>query len=213
MPSVVFGAKDGSGNDLVDVHVAVDGKALAQKLDGTPIEVDPGAHRFAFEDPGTGLRLERTLVIHEGEKRRQIPIVLAATPGSERQASPEPAPSSPSSSAVESGHGQRIWGFVVGGAGIAGLLVGSVFGLVSKGTYDQIVPGCRQRSGPCSAQDAQDSQSAHSQAAISTVGFVAGAALLAGGAVLYFTAPQGGSVSVAPAVGASGAGIQLEATW
>ncbi len=210
MPSVVFEPKDGSGNDLADVRVTVDGELLAEKLDGTPIEVDPGAHKFVFE--GAGLRVERTLVIHEGEKRRPIPIVLGAPSGNER-ASTEQASSPPASPPVDAGSGQRTWGLVLGGGGVAGLLVGSVLGIVAKGTYDGIGQACRAGSGPCSSQDASGSQNAHSQATVSTVGFVAGAALLAGGAVVYFTAPKGGSVAISPTVGASGAGVQLEARW
>ncbi len=215
-PSVVFEAKDGAGNDLAAVRVTVDGKPLVERLDGTAIDVDPGEHRFAFEDSRTGLRLERILVIHEGDKGRHVAFVLGEAPRDESRAtrtkrlSGAPAPEA---APTDAGRDQRTWGLVLGSAGVAGLLVGSVFGLVAKGTYDGVGQACQAGSGTCSNQDASDSQTAHSQATIRTVGFVAGAALLAGGAVIYLTAPKGGGVAVSPALGANGAGVQLEATW
>ena len=105
-------------------------------------------------------------------------------------------------------------GLVVGGAGVAGLVIGGVFGLVSKSTYNNAFTNeCGGNPNTCSTQGAQDGSTAHSQATISTVGFIAGAALLAGGAVLYFTAPKGTSIGVAPTVGTAGGGLNVVGAW
>ena len=54
---------------------------------------------------------------------------------------------------------------------------------------------------------------AHTQAQVSTVTFVLGAALLAGGVALFLTAPKDGAVSVQPSLGPSTAGIRLGGSW
>ena len=41
MPTLVLAAKDGSGNDLYDVRVSMDGAPLTGNLDGRPISLDP----------------------------------------------------------------------------------------------------------------------------------------------------------------------------
>ena len=84
-PSIVVGAKDDKGGDLVDVTVLVDGAALVTKLDGKPVQVDPGAHVLRFETPGYP-RVEQHVMVHAGEKSRLL-VVQFGTP-----APPAPAP-------------------------------------------------------------------------------------------------------------------------
>jgi hypothetical protein len=79
VPSVVFAAQDGSGNDLTAVVVTMDGQVLADTLDGKAVEVDPGEHAFRFETPGQP-PVEKHLVILEGEKDRRERIVIGAAP-------------------------------------------------------------------------------------------------------------------------------------
>jgi len=53
-------------------------------------------------------------------------------------------------------------------------------------------------------------------ATISTIGFVAGALLLGGGAAIYFTAPKGqpkAGLSVAPQIGVGGGGLRLSGSF
>jgi serine/threonine-protein kinase len=120
-----------------------------------------------------------------------------------------PAPSS------SDGDTQRTIALVLGGAGVVGLIVGSVLGLVSKSTYDHALQSeCGGNPNACSTQGAQDGQGAHSQATISTVGFIAGGTLLAGGAVLYFTAPKTSGVVIgAGSFGTGGTGMIVRGSW
>jgi hypothetical protein len=74
-PTIVFDAKDGAGNDLVDVRVTMDGKPLAGKLDGAALLVDPGAHSFSFEVVGLPA-VTRSFVLKEGEKSRRERIAM-----------------------------------------------------------------------------------------------------------------------------------------
>jgi hypothetical protein len=83
-PSVVFGAKDPSGNDLTDVNVRSDGAPMASTLDGRPVPIDPGDHLFRFEAKGFPA-VERHVLVRAGEKSR---LVVA-------QFGEGPAPASP----------------------------------------------------------------------------------------------------------------------
>src|SRR5262249_4856661 len=48
-PSVVISARDRTGRDTFAVRVEIDGELVAMALDGRPIDVDPGEHRFRYE--------------------------------------------------------------------------------------------------------------------------------------------------------------------
>ncbi len=79
-PSLVLGAHDRSGNDLVDVNVTMDGHPLAQRLDGKPISVDPGVHALHFEAAGHA-PVDRRVVVREGQKARSIVVAFDGTTG------------------------------------------------------------------------------------------------------------------------------------
>ncbi|MGH7285328.1 MAG: hypothetical protein ACRELY_27720, partial [Polyangiaceae bacterium] len=93
MPTIVVSAKDDSGADLLDVKVSVDGNVIANKLDGTAIPVDPGAHLFHFEKQGGDAEpVDQKIVIKESEKDRKIAVLIHVA------AKPAPAPAPPPSS-------------------------------------------------------------------------------------------------------------------
>jgi hypothetical protein len=212
IPTVVFVVKDDADQDLSEVSVTMDDQPLASKLDGTAIAIDPGAHHFVFDAPGRQ-REERSLVIREGEKDRHERVVLVATPVA---ASPPVVPQSASVAPAEpppanDGRAQRTAGLVVGGVGVAGVVVGSIFGILAKATYDSAVNQCKGTT-RCTPPEVEQGNAAHSQATVSTVAFIAGGALLGGGAFLYFTAPRAG-VTVSPTVGMRSAGVGINGSW
>ena len=217
IPTVVFVVKDDADQDLSDVSVTMDDQPLASKLDGTAMAIDPGHHYSVIEAAGKQ-REERTLVIREGEKDRHERIVLvtaavAAAPvvpaAPVAEAPPPPEPEAP----AKDGKTQRIAGLVVGGVGAAGLVVGGIFGIVSKSTYNHALSKeCSNSASDCDPTGVSDGKTAHSQAAVSTVAFIAGGALLAGGVVLYFTAPRAG-VTVSPTVGMGSAGLGVSGSF
>jgi hypothetical protein len=96
LPSVVFEAKDGDGNDLVEVTVTMDGQPLADRLDGPALVVDPGVHSFVFEASGQPA-VRKQFVIREGDKDRRERITLgavaAAPPRTDERDRPRPASS------------------------------------------------------------------------------------------------------------------------
>jgi hypothetical protein len=227
-PSVIFEVRDESDKDLSAVRVTMDGHPLLDKLDGTATRLDTGPHKFEFT--ADGFRTEtRDLVLREGDKNRRERIVLvaptAAPPSTEAPAAPQetaPAPAPPGAEAHPAGGGdgstQRMIGLTLGGVGGVGVVVGAIFGIVAKSTFDhahnsECGPAANYSdSRTCSPQGASDVQSAYGQATVSTVAFIAGAALLAGGASLYLTAPRG-APAVATSVGVGPGGISLRAGW
>jgi len=71
LPSVVFGAQDASGKDLVTVRVKIDGVVVQEKLDGKAIPLDPGPHVIRYETTD-GRVLEDQVLVREGEKNRSL---------------------------------------------------------------------------------------------------------------------------------------------
>ena len=81
-PTIVFDAKDASGRDVSVVKVTIDGKPLADRLAGTPLQIDPGEHVFAFQVPGQA-PVTQTFIIKENERDRRERVVLGGpAPGS-----------------------------------------------------------------------------------------------------------------------------------
>ncbi len=117
-PTIIFEAKDGTGNDLSAVKVTVDGLPLAERLAGAPLPIEPGEHTFTFETAGQPT-LQKTFVIRESEKDRRESIVLgAATPApSTTTLPPPPLPPGPSRPDTHPRTTMRIVGFVTGGVG------------------------------------------------------------------------------------------------
>jgi hypothetical protein len=204
MPSLVLVAKDRAGNDVSAVVVTMDGLPFADNLDGTAVPVDPGEHRFIFE--GEGLpSTEKVIVVHEGDKSRHLNVVLGGTVAGE-------APTDSNESLLSPGR-RRILGLALGGAAAASIVLGAVFGLVAKSTYDQAWRECGSDPRNCTPQGVHDGQTAQGQATVSTVAFVVGALFLGGGAALYLTAPKAPSVAIAPGVSVNGAGLRIKAVW
>jgi hypothetical protein len=207
MPTLVLEAKDSAGND-VGARVTMDGVLFAERLDGTAIPVDPGEHRFRFEVEGLP-PIERTFILREGSKGRRERVVFGS-----RVAKLAPGPraetSSESAKSGSSGAVQRAIGLALEGAGAAGVVLGSVFGILAKVSWDSAHPECQPN---CSTQSVQDSHTAESQATLSTVAFALGAALLVGGAFVYFTAPMPGDVAVGPTVSARSTGLDMRGSW
>jgi hypothetical protein len=230
-PTILFEAKDAAGRDVPEARVTMDGQPLADRLTGSAIPVDPGSHTFRFEVAGQP-PVETTLLIRETEKNRLERIVMATSPTQpeppapptptplppatqeQPQAAPAPAPSP--EHVAETRSPRRIpmktVGLVVGGAGVAALLAGSVFGIEALST----------KGSHCSSDglcDPGSAGTAEGQATASTIGFVAGTLLVAGGAVLYLLPPvrrpgaAAAGVAVSPLVGAASGGLQMTGRW
>lgn len=210
IPTIVLSAKDGTGASLVDVTVMMDGSLLTKKMDGQPLPIDPGSHTFVFT-AADGTKQEVTLLLATGQKNQVVAATLGQPPSAKPPESPAGGPPpSVLDTSTSSSSGWKTIGLAAGGLGIVGIAVGTIFGLNAsskKGACNGTV---------CPDQDTIDQ--AKSAATISTIGFVAGGVLLAGGASLVLFGPSGGStqsgrIQAAPLVGTSGGGFVLKGTW
>ena len=75
MPSVSFRAKDGTGSEIVDVRVLVDGAMLAESIEAHSVPLDPGKYTVRFERKD-GTSVEDTIVLRPGEKNRIVELVF-----------------------------------------------------------------------------------------------------------------------------------------
>jgi hypothetical protein len=218
LPMVILSATDAAGRELTDVHVTIDGALLATRLDGTPVEVNPGAHmlRFEFADGGV---VEQEVTFSEGNKKHRV-LAVQPAPAPPPASPPSPAfPEAPSrpteqgapagtaagADAAGSGNGQRTLGLALGGIGAAGLVTGAIVGLLASSTWSSARNDCKPNDCGAGSAAQNERSEALGLATASTVAFAAGGAALAAGAVLFFTAPrrsrEGARLMVAPAVG------------
>jgi hypothetical protein len=189
IPTIVFEARDGAGNDRSEVRLSVDGKPRTDKLTGVGLEVDPGEHAFAFEAAGLP-PLVKHYVIHAGEKNRREQIVLGPpAPSPPQPGSPEPA--------SKGGGALRPAGLAIAGVGAGGLVVGGVFGLLARSKWNQAVADCGNGCAEGSSARSLGS-TAHVDASVSNVGFAAGGGLAIVGLVLFLVAPHSSEAKSPP---------------
>jgi hypothetical protein len=204
-PTIVFEVKDPTGRDVSAVKVLLDGLPWVDSLPATAVSVDPGSHAFRFELAGEQ-PVEVKLFVREAEKDRHERVVIgtaraasaAPPPPSTAGQVPEPAPASrsPAQAATpessRSGGSMKAIGLIVGGTGIAGLVVGSIFGGIASADWSSSKNECSTPTNCTNhPQAVSDHDSAITMATVSTVGFVVGGVALATGAVLWLTAPSG----------------------
>jgi hypothetical protein len=149
LPSVVPGAKDRRGRDVVDARLTIDGKVATETLDGKPIVLDPGVHSFVFEAKGSGAgpAVKEQVVIKPGEKNRIVSVTIAT--GDDVVADSVP----------DHGIGERpvaeasrtsppVAAYVVGGLGVVALGVAGVMGLLANSDAHDLrstcAPSCKQ---------------------------------------------------------------------
>jgi len=142
MPSVVISAKDGTGRDLSDVKVTVDGQPFTDKLDGKPMPLDPGEHTLHYETAGAP-PVDDRIVMHAGEKNRQITVRLGAPVAPPPVTPPPPPPDAPSKSG-----GIPTAAIVVGAIGVVAIGSFAFFGITGKSDVsdlrDTCAPNCQQ---------------------------------------------------------------------
>jgi hypothetical protein len=215
IPTVIFQAKDGRGNDLLAVKVTMDGEVIAERLEGTALSIDPGAHTFVFEAVGQP-PLTTQLVIQEGQKDQHESVTIGpvAAPAAPPPSVGEPPGSASPASSSETGGTRlgptKIAAIAAAGVGVVGIGVGTAFGLIAiskKNDADTVCPGqCATQAGVDKWNDAK------SAAQISDIAFVVGGVGLAAGAILWF-AIKSPSDDAGPHVGIGPGHLELRGTW
>jgi hypothetical protein len=189
------------------LEIRIDGALFDRAGWDSPVPLDRGTHEILVSGPRRRT-LRGEAAVEDGALARFVVAIPELEPEPEH---PAPAPTStPDPERPDPGASRRTLGLAVAGAGVAGIAVGSIFGIRAASIGDQshrCTLGPRGDGCPEDAVDEQDS--ARTSATISTVGFVAGGALLAAGAVLWLTAPKKAPVRAAAFVGPSGGMLSL----
>ncbi|HSY24403.1 MAG TPA: hypothetical protein VK841_19885 [Polyangiaceae bacterium] len=194
IPSVVFAATVGNENTF-DVSVTMDGGPLVARLDGKPIEVDPGLHEFVFQRDGSAA-LSRKVIVPAHEKDQIISVAWPA-PAPEPLAldSRPPSPKAPSTSRP-----LPPLFFALSGASVIGFGAFAGLGLWAESTKNDLQASCSPR---CSQSAVNDLQA---RLLVADVSLGVGAAAAAGALVVFLTRPEhttaqrvgGASITVMP---------------
>lgn len=186
------------------------GTPVQRSLWGEPLPVDPGDQQIEARAPGREPLRASVRVIEGGSVNVRIPDLEPLESGPRAGAPAEARPGAPVGGASAPMPGQRVGALVIGGVGVAGLVVGGVFGLRTFSQWGDADKQCPTRQG-CSDEALELESAARTSATISNVGFaVGGAGVLAAG-ILWLTAPQESPRSglagwqIAPVVGPLGA--------
>lgn len=195
LPSIIPGARDKRGRDLVDVRVTVDGKLFADRLDGKPIALDPGVHTIRFETKGASA-VEEQVVVKQGEKNRIYTVTLAIGENASA-AAPTPTPEEPRGRSSP-----PILGYALGGAGVVAGGIALYILLDSNGDATNLRETCAPQ---CDQKDVDDIEQ---RRVIAGVTGGVGAALLIAGLVLVLTHKGGDTGKIQPStfVAAPGGG-------
>lgn len=184
-------------------EISLDGTKLGAGAIGSALPVDPGSHTLVATAPGRK-EWTKTVDVAAGPSKQTLDVPELA-PIETTEAKPTPAPEKPTL-AVDAApsSGPSPWGFVLGGVAIAGVGVGSYFGLRAMARNkdaEELCPG-----GQCHGQGLELDAQARSSATVSTISFaVAGAAAI--GAVIVFA--TGGKSASSVQVGVAPGGLSL----
>ena len=178
------------------LEVRRNGEPLGSMLWNNPIPVDPGSYAIEASAPG---RKKWSTVAKVGPNGAAVTVAI---PALEQGDDVAPAPSdvaeaadSPSRPPVRSGLA-TAFALSLGGAGVVGVGIGSYFGLRSIAKHSDYENLCTR--GLCEPAAGPLHDQAVSAGNVSTVAFLVGGALIAGGTVLWVVAPRSASPDVAP---------------
>jgi hypothetical protein len=166
-----------------------DGTPLDPAEWGSPIPIDAGAHTIRATAPGKK-PWSNALTVAGPRATAQVTVpALEADSAAGPPGSPGAAVSMPPPAGADEGSTQRLVGIALGGAGLVALGAGVFFGLYASSTYDDARARCNANN-ECDQEGVNLAGDATTQATISTIAFIGSGVLLAGGAVLYATAPR-----------------------
>ncbi len=203
-----------------------DGVEVARAEWGVPIPIDAGSHTLEASAPGHKPWSQAVAVAQDGAQVSVAvppldvaPVDTTQPPAPTPAPTPAPAPQPQPPLETSTGSGQRVAGIVVGSAGVVGLGLSGLFALLAKGKYNDSLNNCPISPTVCNQTGVDQRNTALTDGNVASVALAAGAALLVGGGVIYFTAPHAnpatpsGSLGVSPLVGANMGGALLQGSW
>ena len=198
-PTVVLEVRDAAGKDTAAVRVTLDGKPWLDKLEVTAVAIDPGEHVVRYEIDRAPAH-EETVRVREGEKNKKLSFSFRVQPDGPSE---EPAPK------------PSVAPWVIGGAGVAGLLVGGIFGGLTLAARSTVKSDCSSATNTCSPAGHSAADNGRTFGPVSTVGLVLGGLGVGTSIVLLATRPSAptaaspATVGIGPMVTTSGAWWRL----
>jgi hypothetical protein len=181
---------------------------------GVDVPTDPGVHIVVADAPGKVRR--QWSVELKGDGTTQVLRVepLEAAPAPAPKAEPiVPVRSEPSDTDLST------WGWILGGAGVVGVGVGTAFALSARSKYDDSLAFCKD-SDPnrCNATGVSLRDDARGRGNVATVALGLGGAALVGGFLLVLASPghpdeAAARIETGPAVAGDGAAWMMRGTW
>ena len=208
-----------------ELHLSVDGSAVASSLVDSELPADPGEHVIEASAPGFLKASARINLSAADKKAVSLSLQVdpnapapAARSSNAEDARPVVAPTSaatpstthPASLPNQSRASNHAAAYVSWGVGLVGVGVGSVFGLMALKDKREMNGKCGT-SCPASERDALDS--AKRSGTVSTVAFGVGGAGLLLGTVLYFSMGNGSPAAEAKAPARGFAGLKNGRAW
>ncbi len=169
------------------VEVTRDGKVLEAGSYGVSIPIDPGHHVIEATAPGHNPLHKEIDVAGNGAKASVTVTLTAQATAATTPTGPQRPEEAPDSGR---GNGMRAAGLATAGVGVAGLVVGAIFGGLAMGKKSDALPNCTADLSRCNATGKAAIDDAFTFATVSTIAFIAGGALAAGGLILFFAAPK-----------------------
>ena len=158
-----------------------DGTPLPPNAQGVETPVDPGEHVIVFVGPD-GARTEQRVVLAKGEHKT---IVLGFANAREAAQAARPSAAVPVSTATGERPATSPWVYLTGGVGVAGILTGSIAGLLAIRDKNVVDGACNGLA--CSARGKDAASAAKTEATVSTIGFGVGLAGLVSSVIIYLT--------------------------
>lgn len=214
----------------IAVNAPVDGLVVKRNgavLDagawGVPLPVDPGRHVIEAVAPGKKPFSQEVQTAGPGQvvtveipPLEDAPATVATPPPAPVRA---PSPPPPAPRVPAPGHDgrtatRRALSVVAGGVGLAGVVTGSIFGLIASSRWNRAQDEHCRTERLCDERGVALVNDAKSAATVANVGFVVGGLGLAAGVALFVTSlggsePAAARLLVTPAVGAAGGGLDL----
>jgi len=202
------------------LEVKRDGVPIGRASWGSAVPVDPGEH--VVEAAAPGKKPWKTVVVIGANADKQTLAVPQLAPAP----SAAPAPAASEAIAVTSptttpSNGRRTAGLVVGGIGVVGVAIGTVFAIKMSSSNHDATQICADNPNACPGEQIVQHGSllddAKTDRAAAAIGFAAGTVGVVSGIVLVLTAgPSSGSstgVGVRPMIMRNGGALVVGAPW
>ncbi|HVJ20136.1 MAG TPA: hypothetical protein VM686_32200 [Polyangiaceae bacterium] len=192
-----------------NTRARVAGTELGSASFGVPLPLDPGSYEIAVSAPGMSERVFPVTLV-EGKTER---LVITAGAGGSRPEESEPEAEAPvsASTAGPSEMSRRTWTYVIGGAGIGGLTIGTVTGLLTLRQKEIADANCRDDIKRCNAEGQEANETGRTLGAISAISFVVGLAGVGAATYLLLSEPEDPHTSaIRASIGVNSAGLRFE---